>query len=137
MTNMSQHLLGVFLELRDQRIESGLTFVGYQLAVKEKYNNLQTVVKRNFPEAWTLLQFCLAVKSILNIDGCTLPFMGVILAIPSSMKTLVIQLFRKYPFSMYSDNFTPNSFESHNAVLSEKGASQNRSIAKAHGIGYF
>ena len=107
-------------ELRNQRIESGLTFVGYQLAVKEKYDNLQIIVKRNFPEAWPLLQFCLAVKSILNIDGCTLPFMGVILAIPSSMKTLVIQLFRKYPYSIYSDSFTPNSFESHNAVLSEK-----------------
>ena len=46
--------------------------------------------------------------------------MGVILAIPSSMKTLVIQLFRKYPHSLYSDNFTPNSFESHNAALSEE-----------------
>jgi hypothetical protein len=35
------------------------------------------------------------------------------------MKTLVIQLFRKYPQTLYSDNFTPNSFESHNASLAE------------------
>jgi hypothetical protein len=107
-------------QLRSQNIKNALTFVEYQFAVKQKYIHLQTVIKRNFPEAWHLLQFCLAVKSILNIDGCTLPFMGVILAIPSSMKTLVIQLFRKYPFTIYSDSFTPNSFESHNAVLSEK-----------------
>ena len=107
-------------KFRKERKESNFTFVEWQILVQGKYTSLRAVVEKNFPEAWQLLQFCLAVKSILNIKGCTLPFMGVILAIPSSMKTLVIQLFRKYPYSIYSDSFTPNSFESHNASLSEE-----------------
>ncbi len=103
--------------LRDSR---NLSYKEWQLLVAQKYENLQRVVKKNFPEAWSLLEFCLAVKSILNIDGCTIPFMGVILAKPSSMKTLVIQLFRKYPQSLYTDNFTPASFVSHNAAKNEE-----------------
>lgn len=106
-------------KLRNQR-SSSFSYKDWQLSVAQKYQNLQQVVRKNFPEAWPSLQFCLAVKSILNIDGCTLPFMGVILAIPSSMKTLVIQLFCTYPQSLYTDSFTPASFVSHNAALSEE-----------------
>ncbi|MDF0680307.1 MAG: hypothetical protein P0116_05020 [Candidatus Nitrosocosmicus sp.] len=50
----------------------------------------------------------------------TLPFMGVILAPPSSMKTMVIQLFRKYPDVFYTDGFTSSSLVSHNAALNEE-----------------
>lgn len=46
--------------------------------------------------------------------------MGVIIAPPSSMKTMVIQLFRKYPNSFYTDSFTPSSLVSHNASLTEE-----------------
>jgi hypothetical protein len=106
--------------LKKEREQTKFTFQDWQNSVREKYENLRRLVEKNFPEAWSMLQFCLAVKSVLHIDGCTLPFMGVILAKPSSMKTLVVQLFRKYPRSFYSDNFTPNSFESHNASLSEE-----------------
>jgi hypothetical protein len=107
-------------ELKKEREETNFNYELWQTSVQERYKKVREVTERNFPDAWPLLQFCLAVKSILNIDGCTLPFMGVILAIPSSMKTLVIQLFRKYPHSLSSDNFTPNSFESHNASLTEE-----------------
>lgn len=112
--------IGKINEIKKQHIESQFSFSDWQSSVAKKYDNLRSVIDKNFPEAWPLLQFCLAVKSILNIDGCTLPFMGVLLAIPSSMKTLVIQLFRKYPQSLYTDNFTPASFVSHNASLNEE-----------------
>ena len=36
------------------------------------------------------------------------------------MKTMVIQLFRKYPTSFYSDNFTANSLVSHNSAFTEE-----------------
>lgn len=107
-------------KLRQQHLESKFSYKDWQSSVAKKYFTLQAIINKNFPEAWPLLQFCLAVKSILHIDGCSLPFMGVILGIPSSMKTLVIQLFRKYPQSLYSDNFTPAAFVSHNAALSEE-----------------
>ena len=109
--------IGKINEIRKEHKESQFSFSDWQSSVAKKYNKLRTVTEKYFPEAWPLLQFCMAVKSVLNIDGCTLPFMGVLLAIPSSMKTLVIQLFWKYPQSLYTDNFTPASFVSHNAAL--------------------
>ena len=50
----------------------------------------------------------------------TLPFMGILVAVPSSLKTMVIQLFRKYPSTFYTDSFTSRSLVSHNAALSEE-----------------
>jgi hypothetical protein len=46
--------------------------------------------------------------------------MGVLVAAPSSLKTMVIQLFRKYPSTFYTDSFTSSSLVSHNASLSEE-----------------
>ncbi len=66
------------------------------------------------------MEFCLSVKSILNIQDFTLPFMGVLIAAPSSMKTMIIQLFRKYPHTFYTDSFTPSSLISHISTKSEQ-----------------
>jgi hypothetical protein len=46
--------------------------------------------------------------------------MGIILAAPASMKTTIIQLFRKYLHSFYTDSFTPGSLISHNSSLTEE-----------------
>jgi DNA-binding transcriptional ArsR family regulator len=110
--------------LRNQFKQSGTTFQDWQSIVAKKYENLHKVVVKYYPEAWPFLEFCLAVKSILNIEDITLPFMGVILSAPASMKTLIIQLFRKYPGSFYSDNFTANSLVSHNSALTEEQLQQ-------------
>jgi hypothetical protein len=106
--------------LRNEFKQSDTTFQNWQLIIAEKYENLRKVTVKYYPEAWSFLEFCLAVKSILNIEDITLPFMGVILAAPASMKTMVIQLFRKYPASFYSDNFTANSLVSHNSAFTEE-----------------
>jgi hypothetical protein len=66
------------------------------------------------------MEFCLSVKSIINIQDFTLPFMGVLIAAPSSMKTMVIQLFRKYLHTFYTDSFTPSSLVSHNSAKTEE-----------------
>jgi hypothetical protein len=110
--------------LRNQFKQSGITFLNWQSIVAEKYENLRKITLKHYPEAWPFLEFCLAVKSILNIQDITLPFMGVILAAPASMKTMIIQLFRKYPGSFYSDNFTANSLVSHNSALTEEQLQQ-------------
>ena len=106
--------------LRNQFKESGTSFQDWQSIVTEKYENLRKLTIKHYPEAWPSLEFCLAAKSILNIDDITLPFMGVILSAPASMKTMIIQLFRKYPDSFYSDNFTANCLVSHNSALTEE-----------------
>jgi hypothetical protein len=110
--------------LRNQFKQSGTTFHDWQSIVREKYENLRKVTIKHYPEAWPSLEFCLAVKTILNIEDNTLPFMGVILSAPASMKTLIIQLFRKYLSSFYSDNFTANSLVSHNSALTEEQLQQ-------------
>ena len=40
---------------------------------------------------WQMLEFCLAVKSTQNIYDNDLPYMGLLLAKPSSLKTTVIE----------------------------------------------
>jgi hypothetical protein len=110
--------------LRKQFKESGITYEGWQQKISGKYIKLQKITNEYFSQTWLLLEFCLSVKSILNLEGITLPFMGVLLAAPASMKTMIIQLFRKYPTSFYSDSFTPNSLISHNSSLTEEQLQQ-------------
>lgn len=107
-------------EQRKKFKNSNVTYEQWQQVVAEKYGTLRKVVLQHHPEAWIFLEFSLAVKSILHIEGFTLPFMGVILAAPSSTKTLVIQLFKRYPGSFYTDSFTASSLVSHNSALSEE-----------------
>ena len=62
-----------------------------------------------------LLDFELAVKKILNIQDITLPFMGIVFAVPSSLKTAFFKFLRNLRYSYYTDKFTAGSFVSHSA----------------------
>jgi DNA-binding transcriptional ArsR family regulator len=86
----------------------------------EKYEHLKTVTLENIPLLWPGLEFGLSVKSILNIKGCTLPFAGFLLGVPSSTKTLAVEAFRESDNTYYTDNFSPKSLVSHNSGLSEE-----------------
>ena len=88
--------------------------------LKIKYDNLKEVTLKNLPELWPALQFSLAVKTILNIKGLDLPFIGIILGPPSSMKSVAVDLFKGYKHTFYTDNFSPRSLVSHNSGKSEK-----------------
>jgi hypothetical protein len=88
--------------------------------LREKYQNLRYVVDRNIRELWPGLEFELSVMRILNIYGCTLPFIGIILGRPSSSKTATISLLRKWYCTYYSDNFTAKAFVSHSTAVASK-----------------
>ena len=88
--------------------------------LQRKYKNLKTVTLKNLPNLWMGLEFALSVKTVLNIKGNTLPFIGILLGPASSMKTLIIELFREYNLTLYSDSFTPKALVSHNSSLSEQ-----------------
>jgi len=105
---------------RNQWIEACLTYEEWQSKVFGRYESLRQVIQKHYPEAWTFMEFCLSVKSILNVHDFTLPFMGLLIAPPSSMKTMIIQLFRKYPDTFYTDSFTPNSLISHISTKTEE-----------------
>ncbi|MDN5846702.1 MAG: hypothetical protein L0H53_10565 [Candidatus Nitrosocosmicus sp.] len=114
--------------LRKYFAESSDPYKEWQLKVAEKYKNLEKIFKSHYPEAWMFMEFCLSVKSILNIMDFTLPFMGVLVAPPSSLKTMVIQLFRKYHLTFYTDSFTPSSLVSHNAGINRGTTAKNRYV---------
>ena len=88
--------------------------------LQNKYDILKSVTLENLPNLWNGLEFALSVKTVLNIKGDTLPFIGILLGPASSMKTLIIELFREYDLTLYADSFSAKSIVSHNSGVSEK-----------------
>jgi len=111
-----EEILKVIKELRKTKIsqEEWLT------KLSDKHRALFNVVNKNIPNLWPILEFSLSIKSILNIKDCTLPFAGIILGPPSSLKTTAIELFRGWPQTYYTDNFTPKSFVSHSTAVTRE-----------------
>ena len=92
----------------------------WQSQVCKKYQNLENTVNRIYPNMWSIMQFTIAIKTVLNIEGNKLPFLGIIIALPSSLKTTFLNYYRIYHHSFYSDSFTPNSLVSHNSALTKE-----------------
>jgi hypothetical protein len=86
----------------------------------EKYEALHTTVLNNLPNLWDAFEFVLSVKTILNIRDCTLPFAGIILGPPSSLKTVVIELFKGRQNVFHTHNFSAKSLVSHLSGLTEE-----------------
>ena len=59
------------------------------------------------------------------MQGQDTPFMGVLLAVPSSMKTAILELFREYPVTLYRDSISPNAFVSSRLKQNRTRASGN------------
>jgi hypothetical protein len=86
----------------------------------EMYENLRQIVTENLPNLWDSLEFELSVQKILNIKDCTLPFAGIVLGRPSSLKTVGIEMFRTWKNSFYTDNFSAKAFVSHSTAVSRE-----------------
>lgn len=83
----------------------------------EKYNNLKSITEENLAGLWDSLEFTISVQKILNIADCNLPFAGILLGSPSSLKTVGIELFRKWNNVFYTDSFSAKSFVSHSTAV--------------------
>jgi hypothetical protein len=92
----------------------------WQEGVLERYQKLKSEVEAKLPSLSLGLEFILSDKSILNIKDCTLPFAGILLGSPSSLKTVGIELFRKWPQTYYTDNFSAKSFVSHSIAVTKE-----------------
>jgi hypothetical protein len=100
-------------EIKKDKISIGeISEEQWQAGVLERYQKLKNEVDAKLPSLWIGLEFILLDKSILNIKDCTLPFAGILLGSPSSLKTVGIELFRKWPQTYYTDNFSAKSFVS-------------------------
>ena len=115
---------------REQFEKSDYPYKEWQQEVKEKYENLKLLANMYFPDSWQLLQFCISVKSVQNIYGNNLPFVGFILYKPSSLKSTIIDLFQKYPSTISIDDLTKGSFLSHYSTNSEEELQKNDLIPK-------
>jgi IclR-like helix-turn-helix domain-containing protein len=91
-------------------------FEQWQVAVETAYHALHRTVDDNIPQAWSGIEFILSVKAILHIKEITLPYIGIILGPPSSVKTLVLKLLRGRPYTFFTDHFNPHAMVSH-AIL--------------------
>jgi hypothetical protein len=89
----------------------------WHVKLQEKYQNLQQLVNRNLPNLWLSLELELSILRILNIQDCTLPFAGIVLGRPSSLKTVGIELFRRSHHIYYTDNFSAKAFVSHSTAV--------------------
>ncbi|MFL6359725.1 MAG: hypothetical protein ACJ72V_10350 [Nitrososphaeraceae archaeon] len=89
------------------------SFEEWQSKLVQKYHRLYDIVQKNLPNLWHSLEFDLSIKNILHIKDCTLPFAGIVLGKPSSLKTVGIEMFRKSRHTFYTDKFSSKSFVSH------------------------
>jgi len=91
----------------------------WRTAVKEKYDDLEKVVKNNLPSLWLAIEFVLSIRSIMSIAGVTLPWFGIILGRASSLKTAAIEMLRDTINTFYTDIFTPKAFVSNSMAVSK------------------
>lgn len=85
----------------------------WQAVLFEKYTEIRRTCHKNFPGIWHSLEFELSVLRIINLKGCSLPFAAIILGMPSSLKTLGIELLRDCKNVYYTNNFSAKAFVSH------------------------
>lgn len=91
----------------------GISLETWRDGLTYRYNELHRVVNENIPEIWHGLEFALSSHRILNIHGCTLPFIGVILARPSTYKTVTLKLIEQWYCTFYTNNFSPKAWQTH------------------------
>ena len=86
---------------------------------KQKYNFLYNTVKENLSSIWLPLEFTLSIKCIINIAKITLPFAGIILGAPSTLKTASLIMLNKWPQTFFTDHFTSKSLVSHSTAITK------------------
>jgi hypothetical protein len=110
--NQSQNEIN---QLREQH--QNISSEEWASTLQYKLQDLKQAVQDEMPEIWPGIEFVLSVSRILNIEGCSLPFIGIILGRPSSYKTVILELIRGWYNTFYTDNFTARSFVSHSTSV--------------------
>lgn len=99
-----------------------MSFEEWQTELQARYQKIQDTINQSampLCNLWMPLDFALSIKSILHIEDVTEPFAGILVAPASSLKTVTIDLFRKYWRAYHTHDFTPRSWVSHNTSLPE------------------
>ena len=99
---------------KDRNTLADISLQDWEKGRRQKYLALYNSIKENgLASLWQPLEFTLSIKCILNISDITLPFAGIILGPPSSLKTVSLTMLKKWPQTYYTDNFSARSLVSH------------------------
>jgi hypothetical protein len=101
-------------------IDSNFNAEQYLLKLLEAKRKLKEVFEKNFQDRFWILEICLSVRAILEIEGITLPFMLVLLGPPSAGKSLILEIIASLPDAHSLDSFTPKAFVTQMAGRSEE-----------------
>ena len=83
---------------KDRSTLADISLEEWEKGRKQKYETLlNTIKENNIGSLWTPLEFTLSIKCILNIRDITLPFAGIILGAPSTLKTVSLIMLNKWP----------------------------------------
>jgi hypothetical protein len=107
-------------EINKDKTTLDISLEDWENTRKEKYNALYNTVKQNLPSIWLPLEFSLSIKCIINIAKITLPFAGIVLGAPSTLKTASLIMLNKWPQTFYTDHFTSKSLVSHSTAVSKE-----------------
>ena len=97
-----------------------LTYEQWRQILTTKFLTLQNIVNRYYPDMWESLKFTIGVKTILNIEDISTPFIGIILGPPGTSKTLGVTRLDDWLETDRTDDFTPASLVTHSAALTHK-----------------
>lgn len=97
-----------------------LTPEQWRLQLLEKYQNVKNVINEKMPMIWPAVEYTISIMQILKVQGCNLPFIGIILGRPSSYKTVALGLVSSYPHTYYTDNYSPKAWVTHTTAVQSK-----------------
>jgi len=113
------------LEIEERKLRkippaSTQTKTEYQLILETKFNLAKEIVDEYFPNKSFALECALSVRAQLEVKGLTQPFSLFLIAPPSAKKTTVLELVKPTGKCYHSDKFTPRSFVSHVANMTNE-----------------
>jgi hypothetical protein len=106
-----ERILGEINELK--AVNVGISSEEWRTGLVNRFTKLEQTVQTNIPQLWPGLEFELSCMRILNLFGCTLPIIAIILGRAAGGKMQVISLLRKWPFAYYTDTHSAKSWVTH------------------------
>jgi hypothetical protein len=98
---------------------SGISSDEWRIGLVNRFEKLHQIIQTNLPELWVGLEFELSCLRVLNIHGCTLPIIAIILGRAAGGKTQVISLLRQWPYAYYTDTHSAKSWITHTTSVKE------------------
>jgi hypothetical protein len=98
---------------------AGISSDDWRTGLVNRFEKLRQTVQNNIRDLWVGLEFELSCMRVLNIHGCTLPIIAIILGRAAGGKTQVISLLRKWPYTHYTDTHSAKSWITHTTSVTK------------------